>query len=129
MWPIDQLYIELGPNGICFFFLVFLTVIKCYHPRNKVLQNCSAVFGSVSLVREKLKELIDFFYSQNPNLRHHDREHQVNHQRRSSEREMNGGTGAKRAISVHALDQSAEIDGKFLQVAPSAAAAISSTTD
>ena len=41
---------------------------------------------------------------------------------------MNGGTGAKRAISVHALDQSAEIDGKFLQVAPSAAAAISSTT-
>jgi hypothetical protein len=27
---------------------------------------------------------------------------------------MNGGTGAKRAISVHALDQSAEIDGKFL---------------
>ena len=42
---------------------------------------------------------------------------------------MNGGTGAKRAISVHALDQSAEIDGKFLQVAPSAAAAISSTTD
>merc|ERR1719189_1923805 len=31
-----------------------------------------------------------------------------NHQRRSSEREMNGG--AKRATSVHALDQSAEID-------------------
>ena len=103
-------------------------VIKCYHSRNKALQNCSAVFGSVSLVRECLKDLRDFF-SQNPNLRHHDREHQVNHQRRSSEREMNGGTGAKRAISVHALDQSAEIDGKFLQVAPSAAAAISSTTD
>ena len=43
---------------------------------------------------------------------------------------MNGGTGAKRAISVHALDQSAEIDGKFfLQVTPSAAAAMSLTTD
>ena len=44
--------------------LVFLkNVIKCYHPRNKVLQNCSAVFGSVSLVREKLKELRDFFFT------------------------------------------------------------------
>ena len=26
---------------------------------------------------------------------------------------MNGGSGAKRATSVHALDQSAEIDGKY----------------
>ena len=44
----------------------------------------------------------------------HGAEHQnfpSNHQRRSSEREMNGG--AKRATSVHALDQSAEIDGKY----------------
>jgi len=39
-------------------------------------------------------------------------EHQVNHQRRSSEREMNGSSGAKRATSVHALDQSAEIDAE-----------------
>merc|ERR1712008_554241 len=51
-------------------------------------------------------------YSTSSSSRHHDREHQVNHQRRSSEREMNGGTGAKRAISVHALDQSAEIDAE-----------------
>ena len=44
----------------------------------------------------------------------HGAEHQnfpSNHQRRSSEREMNGG--AKRATSVHALDQSAEMDGKY----------------
>ena len=75
----------------------------------------------VSFSRERKTERIESFcFSQNPNLRHHDREHQVNHQRRSSEREMNGGTGAKRAISVHALDQSAEIDGKFnkLHLAP-----------
>jgi len=51
-------------------------------------------------------------YSTSSSSRHHDREHQVNHQRRSSEREMNGGSGAKRATSVHALDQSAEIDAE-----------------
>jgi len=51
-------------------------------------------------------------YNTSSSSRHQGGEHQVNHQRRSSEREMNGSSGAKRATSVHALDQSAEIDAE-----------------
>ena len=101
------------------FQVFFFKNCKFYYSRIEVFQNCSTIFLSVSLVRKNMRELRDFFHKiWIP--RHHDREHQVNHQRRSSEREMNGGTGAKRAISVHALDQSAEIDGKFnkLHLAP-----------